>query len=219
MSLNLWLFSKLIVPGVEIPTSEMTNATTNSGLDLINDCVREYLCAQRSDCAGDGWTIGCSGGDSDNGDEGSSSVVAGRGIVATRNHSVGEVIFVDTPLIVSPRAVQRRHPQLGLTAVCPVCYGPPAAATANGCPAGCQLPVCGQRCADQPDHSGECRYLQRLGPVTDNDGRWLTGVYNAIAPVRGLLALKDGPYRCFLDILQKKYTEKPVFEARTRWCD
>lgn len=194
------------------------DATTDGrgGLESINDRVREYLRDQQSGHVRDGWTIGCSDHDDDDDDnDDAPSVVAGRGIVATRDHGVGEVIFVDVPLIVSPRAVQRRQPQQGPAAVCPVCYGPPA--TAAGCPAGCRLPVCGRRCADAPGHLNECRYVRGLGPGPGpDDGWWSAGVYNAIAPVRGLLTLKDGPYRCFLDMLQKKATDKPMFEVRAR---
>lgn len=199
-------------------------------MDLIDGFAKKYLRenARRfrrgdydaDDCttsAGDsqysGWTIAAAGG--------ASAVVAGRGMVATRDYGEGDVIFVDTPLIVSPRVIVRdrddgNHP----AAVCPVCYAvvasvdPAGPSSARCCPGGCRLPVCGQTCADRPEHSDECLYVRRLCPTARAGRTWSAGVYNAIAPVRGLVSANNGPYKRFLDVLQKKSTTKPVFEVR-----
>lgn len=169
-------------------------------MDFVNGCVRKYLsdeCGLGTD-ADPGWTIA------------TTAVVAGRGVVATKDYCPGDVIFVDAPLIVSPRVVVGGSPVV----VCPVCYAA-AAAAATGCPAGCGWPVCGKLCASRPEHSAECRYVRLLRPGTADDKSWSVGVYNAVAPVRGLLTFRDGPHGCFLDVLQQKSTLRPVFEVYT----
>ncbi|CAI6359665.1 unnamed protein product [Macrosiphum euphorbiae] len=168
-------------------------------MNAINDCVKNYL----SHCGGGikgygGWTISTG-----------SETVAGRGVVATRDYSVGDVIFVDVPLIVSPRALGTDG--TGSWPVCAVCYS--EMTTPTGCPGGCRLPVCGRQCADRPEHRDECRYVRQLRPKTKSDGQtWSVGIYNAITAVRGL-SIKDGKYRFFLDVLQKKSTDKLTFEV------
>lgn len=171
-------------------------------MDFVNDCVRTYVSAvehdeRRGATAEDcGWTIVTG-----------PATVAGRGVVATKDYGVGDVIFTDAPLIVSPRVAV---PAVTVaTVVCSVCYA--AAAAAMGCPAGCGMPVCGPQCAGQAVHSTECRYVRRLRPKGERP--WSVAVYNAIAPIRGLRAFRDGPYAFFLDVLQKKSSDKPAFEV------
>jgi len=165
----------------------------------INDCVKNYLSHGGGGIKGyDGWTISTG-----------SATVAGRGVVATRDYSVGEVIFVDVPLIVSPRAMGTDG--TGSQPVCPVCYT--VMTTPTGCPDGCRWPVCGRQCADSPEHRGECRYVRQLRPKTKNDDQtWSVGMYNAITAVRGL-SIRDGKFKYFLDVLQKKSTDKLMFEV------
>ncbi|XP_027843219.2 SET domain-containing protein SmydA-8-like [Aphis gossypii] len=167
-------------------------------MDDINDCVKKYLSQSGVKDYG-GWTI-CAG----------SATVAGRGVVATRDYNAGDVIFVDVPLIVSPRAI---GPDGTGSPVCPVCYA--AVTTPIGCPGGCRWPVCGRQCADRPEHRDECRYVRQLRPKVTNksDGQtWSVGIYNAITAVRGL-SIRRGEYKYFLDVLQKKLTERPTFEV------
>jgi len=166
-------------------------------MDAINDCVKNYLSHVGGGLKGyDGWAISTG-----------SATVAGRGVVATRDYNVGDVIFVDVPLIVSPRAITDGTG----SPVCPVCYS--VVTTPTGCPGGCQWPVCGRQCADHPEHRDECRYVRQLCPKTKNDGQtWSVGIYNAITAVRGL-SIRDGEYKYFLDVLQKKLTDKLTFEV------
>ncbi|XP_026818652.1 SET domain-containing protein SmydA-8-like [Rhopalosiphum maidis] len=165
-------------------------------MDAINDCVKNYL-SQRGVKSYSGWTI-CAG----------SATVAGRGVVATRDYNAGDVIFVDVPLIVSPRTIS---PDCTGSPVCPVCYA--VVTKPTGCPGGCQWPVCGSKCANRPEHRDECRYIRQLHPKTKSDGQtWSVGIYNAITAVRGL-SIKHGEYEYFLDVLQKKLTEKFTFEV------
>ncbi|XP_022168889.1 protein msta-like [Myzus persicae] len=166
-------------------------------MDAINDCVKNYLSHSGGDVVVGGWTISTG-----------TATVAGRGIVATRDYSVGDVIFVDVPLIISPRAMGTDSTG---SPVCPVCYD--ILITAIGCPGGCQWPVCGRQCADSPEHRDECRYVRKLRPKTKSDGQtWSVGIYNAITAVRGL-SIRDGEYKYFLDVLQKKLTDKKMFEV------
>lgn len=175
-------------------------------MDSINDCVKKYLSDLGGGDVGDlGWTI-MGAGDS------AVTVVAGRGIVATRDYSVGEVIFVDGPLIVSPRVIAPGRTTAVPGPICPVCYASAVVAQSiRVCPGGCGLPVCGPRCADSSEHEAECRYVRQLRPGTA--GTWSVGVYNAVAPIRGRLVLKNGPYQRFRDVLQKKSGNEPVFEV------
>lgn len=103
-------------------------------MDHVNDCVRKYLTdgGVAGTTAGD-WTI-VDGAES----TAARTVVAGRGVVATKDYGEGDVIFVDVPLIVSPRAVVRVDRE---RPVCPVCYATVTAAVTE-CPGGCRLPVC-----------------------------------------------------------------------------
>jgi len=167
-------------------------------MDDINDCVKKYLSQSGVKDYG-GWTI-CTG----------SATVAGRGVVATRNYNAGDVIFVDVPLIVSPRTIS---PDGTGSPVCPVCYA--AVTTPIGCPGGCRWPVCGRQCANRPEHRDECRYVRQLRPKVTNKGdgqTWSVGIYNAITAVRGL-SIRRGEFKYFLDVLQKKLTERPTFEV------
>lgn len=196
-------------------------------MNFIDGFAKKYLhenarCFSRADTAGDctttvrdsqyfGWTIAAAR------DDGTSAVVAGRGMVATRDYGEGDVIFVDTPLIVSPKVIVGADD----SPVCSVCYTVITSSSAADqstlvtpcCPGGCRSPVCGRTCADRPEHFDECRYVRQLCPISPNR-TWSVGVYNAIAPVRGLISTSNGPYKCFLDMLQKKSTTKPVFEVR-----
>lgn len=167
-------------------------------MDAINDRVKNYLSHVGDELKYyDGWTISTG-----------SATVAGRGVVATRDYNVGDVIFVDVPLIVSPRALGTDGTG---SPVCPVCYS--VVTMQIGCPGGCQWPVCGRQCADHPEHRDECRYVRQLCPKTKSDGHvWSVGMYNAITAVRGL-SIRDGNYKYFLDVLQKKLTDKLTFEV------
>lgn len=139
-----------------------------------------------------GWTIAEAG-----------LTVAGRGVVATRDYGVGDVIFVDTALVVAPRVEAR-----GRRPLCAACYA--AVAVAVACPRGCRLPVCDARCADRPEHSRDCLYVRGLRPKPGD--AWSVGLYNALAAIRSV-SLKDGRYARFLDVLQKRSTNRPVFEV------
>ncbi|XP_050438307.1 SET domain-containing protein SmydA-8-like [Adelges cooleyi] len=147
-----------------------------------------------------GWTISAANG----------TTVAGRGLVAVRDYAPGDVIFADAPLLTSPRVLLADEDKRPM---CAVCYRDDE--PLRGCPGGCGWPVCDVVCARSATHTRECEYMRRLRPkvVHRDDAGWTVGLYNAIAAVRGLVALKKGPFGFFLNVLQKKSTDKPVLEV------
>lgn len=171
-------------------------------LDFVNDRATAYLTdgerRRRRRRSVGGWKIA------------DCETVAGRGVLATRDYEPGDVIFVDVPLIVSPRATAAADGP-----VCPVCYSAVSAAAAAACPGGCRMPLCGQSCSGRPEHAdSECGYVRRLRPKPgDGATAWSASVYDAIAAVRGVVAFKHGRYRCFLHVLQQRSSDKPVFEV------
>ncbi len=94
-------------------------------------------------------------------------------MVATRNLSPGEVIFVESPLTFGPSDNGRP--------VCPGCYRRirrPPDGTVRPC-SGCGYPVCGPECELAAEHAdNECREFRRAGHVADGagfdfDGGWM----------------------------------------------
>ncbi|XP_025409143.1 SET domain-containing protein SmydA-8-like [Sipha flava] len=165
--------------------------------DRVNRCATAYLRdAVEPSVSAVGWTIGSG-----------PAVSAGRGVVATKDYAEGDVILVDAPLIVSPRTLTG----VAESPVCPVCYVAPGLAATGSCAGGCGLPVCSDRCSNDPAHADECRYVRRLRPKTDGS-RWSAAVYNAVTAIRGL-AVNGGAHKSFLDLLQKKFTDKPTVEV------
>lgn len=181
------------------------NNNCNNEIDLINVYAKKYLYKQCgvNVCNSD-WMIANSGNDS--------AVIAGRGVIATRNYDIGDVIFVDKPLFVSPRVIT---PSTAGHPICPVCY---AATASSTCLGGCQWPVCSVKCSDHPDHVDECRYVQKLLPKSSTvDSKYnfndSISVYNGITPVKSVRLYKNNEYKFFIDVLQKKSTNKPAFEV------
>lgn len=177
----------------------------NDDIDLINGYAKKYLSERCGvNVCDNGWTIANGGKDS--------AVIAGRGLIATRNYSAGDMIFVDKPLFVSPRVIT---PSTAGRRVCPVCY---AATTSSTCLGGCRWPVCSVKCAGHPDHVDECRYVRTLLPKSSTvDGKdhfnESVSAYNGITPVKSVISLRKSEYKLFIDILQKKSTKNPVFEV------
>ncbi|XP_076642328.1 SET domain-containing protein SmydA-8 [Halictus rubicundus] len=140
--------------------------------------VKEMLIShlKENKVLGDGlfpWTVGY-------------SKLGGRGLFATRNIDVNELIFVDAPLIIGPKCAGNRLP------MCVCCYK-------NECPLfpcdrGCGLPVCSVRCENSPKHVDyECKYLRSLVPTCGTD--WSCDLLLTVIPIRGLF-LSEQQRKC-----------------------
>ncbi|XP_046736769.1 SET domain-containing protein SmydA-8-like isoform X2 [Diprion similis] len=105
------------------------------------------------------------------------SLVGGRGLFATKDIVVGELIFVDAPLIVGPRTRDKHLP------LCVVCYK-------TGCPLfpcdkGCSLPICSSACELSTKHDAECSLLRAWKPTCGSS--WSIDLLRALVPIRALL--------------------------------
>ncbi|XP_050530308.1 SET domain-containing protein SmydA-8-like isoform X2 [Daktulosphaira vitifoliae] len=163
-------------------------------LTKLNNSIAQYLLSENDSSDMDGWTV-------------SENTVAGRGLIATKNYNPGEVIFMDVPLIKSPRVLLNNEANKNL--ICAVCFqnGP-----LQACSGGCRWPVCNTKCAKSKLHTVECAYIRCLRP-NSSSSEWSIGLYNAVAAVRGLTMFKEGSYNYFYNTLQKNTTVKPVFEV------
>lgn len=108
------------------------------------------------------------------------SSLGGRGMFATRDIKQNELIFIDAPLIVGPKCLNKQ------TKMCICCYK-------NECPLfpcdkGCGLPVCSIQCENSPNHVNECEYLRSLIPTCGTD--WCLNLLLAMIPIRGLFMTK-----------------------------
>ncbi|XP_063236735.1 SET domain-containing protein SmydA-8-like [Bacillus rossius redtenbacheri] len=118
------------------------------------------------------------------------SGISGRGLVATRDLQAGDLVLVDGPLVLAPRASPRSPP------LCAACHrgGVPLQA----CAAGCGLPLCA-RCDRSPAHRPECSALLawRGGKVA---GSWSPCLLWVLGAVRclGLGAADREVLRCLL---------------------
>ncbi|KAE8736602.1 hypothetical protein FOCC_FOCC017943, partial [Frankliniella occidentalis] len=110
------------------------------------------------------------------------SPLGGRGVVATRDLQPGDLVLVDPPLTLGPRASS----DLNTPAVCVGCLQSRAPAQLRACPRGCRLPVCVRRgCEDADGHQGECALLRHWG-VKGDAGQWSETLLRGSAAVRCL---------------------------------
>ncbi|PSN54241.1 hypothetical protein C0J52_09247 [Blattella germanica] len=101
------------------------------------------------------------------------SSIAGRGVVATQDIAAGELIFIDVPLVVGPRAGKNSPP------VCVGCHEGPSQLVA--CSLGCGLPVCSAKCETSAQHRQECERLRSWKIV--NGRSWSPDLLRALTPV------------------------------------
>ena len=112
----------------------------------------------------------------------------GRGLVATRDIEVNEVIFYERPMIVGPRVSAYPY------TFCVNCYKVEKEKFA--CPKGCQLPVC-ENCVDSDGHRKECELINRWKPIKTAD-KYARNILNSLTSIRGL----------FLDELERKIVDQ-----------
>lgn len=109
------------------------------------------------------------------------SPLGGRGMFATRDIAVGELIFTDAPLLIGPRCYRK------YLSMCAVCYK-------DNCPLfpcdrGCGLPICSTECENSAAHvQAECRLLKEWAPTCGST--WSKDLLLAVVLIRGLTLLK-----------------------------
>lgn len=103
------------------------------------------------------------------------SPLEGRGIFATRNIQVGEVILKDVPLITGPRAgiSSKLH--------CIICM---KLSNLRACSKGCGLPLCSSECEQNLNHLKECEFIVNRG---GNFSEICLELFRSLTPIRALL--------------------------------
>uniref|UniRef100_A0A182XYF9 SET domain-containing protein n=1 Tax=Anopheles stephensi TaxID=30069 RepID=A0A182XYF9_ANOST len=104
----------------------------------------------------------------------------GRGLVATRDIDVHELIFIDRPVLVGPRV--NNYEVIFCASCCCILR------RLQLCTGGCRLPIC-SRCdfsvgAESP-HAAECRLIQSWQPK--DAGRYSKNILYALTSIRGFL--------------------------------
>ena len=129
------------------------------------------------------------------------SPLGGRGIIATRDITVGELVFYDVPLVLGPRAGLRCPP------LCVSCHQ--GSESLAPCSRGCGLPVCSTLCEGGSRHVFECQKLRSWGVRTN--GCWSDELLRAVIPVR---CLSLSPVkRKVLQCLQRHCGPEHAFEV------
>ncbi|XP_012543033.1 SET domain-containing protein SmydA-8 [Monomorium pharaonis] len=153
------------------------------------------------------------------------SPLGGRGIFATRDIRVGELIFTDAPLLIGPRCYK-------YLSMCIVCYK-------SNCPLfpcdhGCGLPICSTECENSAMHvQGECEFLREWMPTCGST--WSKDLLLAVVLIRSLMLSKEQrkllyAFECHtnltrtyeIDLLQRNVASLPSeeqMELMRRTCD
>ncbi|KAK9709468.1 SET domain [Popillia japonica] len=130
------------------------------------------------------------------------SKLGGRGIFATRDINPGEVIFVDSPIIIGPRA------RSDSSEICVNCYRRDDLVK---CSKKCGLPVCSVECENSETHKKECCLLNSW-KKEDSDYSDLTGeLLRCLTPVRSLFLNEND--RNLVKLLKSHSDPKHGFEV------
>uniref|UniRef100_A0A182N0U9 SET domain-containing protein n=1 Tax=Anopheles dirus TaxID=7168 RepID=A0A182N0U9_9DIPT len=104
----------------------------------------------------------------------------GRGLVATRDIAVNELIFVDRPILVGPRV--NNYEVIFCASCCRILR------RLQLCTGGCRLPICA-RCdfgvGPSSPHAAECALIQSWQPK--DAGRYSKNILYALTSIRGFL--------------------------------
>lgn len=114
----------------------------------------------------------------------SKSPLEGLGIFSTRPIEIGEVIFIDHPVVLGPRSSS------SCTPFCVKCF---KGEELKGCERNCGLPVCSIVCQNDPQHIQECKIISqwKLGHhKVPEDQNFRPEVLKVLTPIRSLM-LKD----------------------------
>lgn len=133
------------------------------------------------------------------------SPLGGRGLFARRDIAVGELIFVDAPLIFGPRARDKHLP------LCVGCYKKNC--PLFSCDGECGLPICSTDCELSSEHARECAILRAWKPTCGSS--WSVDILRALVPVRALFL--NAEERRLLYALQ--WHEGPQHGSEVRFDD
>lgn len=105
------------------------------------------------------------------------SLLDGRGLFAVDDIQPNEVIFIDHPIIVGPRASKN------IKLLCVVCFS--NVNPIRVCPKNCGLPIC-ENCTNSSKHEEECKFIQqklledvKLDEISDD-------LFRSLTPLRSL---------------------------------
>ncbi|GJQ67258.1 hypothetical protein Trydic_g8163 [Trypoxylus dichotomus] len=104
------------------------------------------------------------------------SKLGGRGIFATRDIYPGEIIFVDCPVVLGPRA------RSDSTEICVNCY---KNYDLVKCSRKCGLPICSQECENSDVHKKECSLINSWKKEVDYSDI-TTELLRCLTPIRSL---------------------------------
>lgn len=105
------------------------------------------------------------------------STLGGLGVFAKRNIEVGELIFIDKPVILGPRCVD------GLQEFCVNCL---TVTNLKSCKNNCGLPLCSDPCQNSFDHQRECKLIRLMSSKNHVENRSVT-LLKCLTPLRSLL--------------------------------
>ena len=136
---------------------------------LINHLIRKGLLQDEKNLSRN-WKIGL-------------SKLGGRGIIATRDISVNELIFEDKCILMGPRSIKKH------INICVSCYK--SDCPLFPCDNGCGLPVCSNNCELKSNHAeNECKSLRELEPIT-NGSNYSQDLIHSVVPLRALNLSKE----------------------------
>ncbi|OXU30296.1 hypothetical protein TSAR_016713 [Trichomalopsis sarcophagae] len=110
------------------------------------------------------------------------SKLSGRGVIASRDIAVDELVYADAAVVQGPRCYSKYLP------LCVSCYK--TGCVLFPCDRGCGLPVCSEVCQNDPHHvEAECAYLKGLEPTCGSG--WSLELLQAVVPIRALMLPKE----------------------------
>lgn len=132
------------------------------------------------------------------------SAIGGRGVFATRDIAVNEVIFRDRPLIIGPRSAKVEFPS------CVLCHQ--RLTKADVCRKGCGLSVCPrEECQGNEEHRKECEMIAAW--ELKNSEEVSMNTLRSLTTIRGLLL--EGNDKALIQMLQGNPSPQIFAEIET----
>lgn len=131
------------------------------------------------------------------------SPLGGRGVFASRDIKAGEIVFIDSPLVVGPRC------GVDLRKICVVCY---THVDLKMCSKGCGILICSPACENSGVHKKECDVIMKWkhGQKAEEDEE---DISRYLTPVRALF-LTDYQKQ-LVEMLKGHVDRKHGFEVAT----